>query len=121
MGSLGGILLAWLMPDDGILVAAAAALFVGGLVLAARIPGDDEDPGWFVIDEVVAVMLVPLGLGRGWPILLGSFLLFRLFDITKPPPIKRLERIPRGWGVMLDDVLAAVFAHGVLRLVLWLV
>ena len=46
-------------------------------------------------------------------------MLFRLFDIWKPWPIKRVELIPGGWGIMLDDVVAAAYAHAVLRLVLW--
>ena len=116
-GTLGGVLLAWLLPDDPVLAGAAAAGFVLGLVLARRMPG--KDPGWFVLDEVAAYMLVPLGLGRDWTVLAGAFVLFRLFDILKPPPIRKLEFIPGGWGVMLDDLLAAAYAHAVLRLILW--
>jgi phosphatidylglycerophosphatase A len=118
-GTLGGVLLAWLIPGDLPLVLAAAAVFVFGLVLANGLR--TKDPGWFVVDEVAAYMLVPLGLGRdGW-VLLGAFLLFRIFDIAKPPPIKRIELIPGGWGVMLDDLMAAAYAHAVLRLIVWFV
>lgn len=111
--------MAWLIPGDLPLVLAAAAVFVFGLVLANGLR--TKDPGWFVVDEVAAYMLVPLGLGRdGW-VLLGAFLLFRIFDIAKPPPIKRIELIPGGWGVMLDDLMAAAYAHAVLRLIVWFV
>ena len=115
---MGGVLLAWLLPNDVALAVAAAAVFVLGLLLAARMPG--KDPGWFVLDEVAAYMLMPLGLGRGGLVLAAAFVFFRLFDITKPPPIKRVEKIGGGWGVMLDDLLAAAYAYPLLHLVLWL-
>jgi phosphatidylglycerophosphatase A len=118
-GTLGGVLLAWLLPDDRALAGAAALVFVAGLFLAREIPG--KDPGWFVVDEVAAYMLMPIGLGRDWKILAASFVLFRVFDIAKPPPIKKVELIPGGWGVMLDDLVAAAYGYAVLRAVLWFV
>jgi phosphatidylglycerophosphatase A len=118
-GTLGGVLLAWLLPGDLPLFLAAAVIFAFGVGLANGLR--TKDPGWFVVDEVAAYMLVPLGLGRdGW-VLAGAFVFFRIFDIAKPPPIKRLEFIPGGWGVMLDDTLAALYAHAVLRLIVWFV
>jgi len=118
-GTLGGVLLAWLCPSDLALIATAAAVFTVGLLLAARLGG--ADPGWFVLDEVAAYLLVPLTLGRSWWVWGGAFLFFRVFDIAKPWPIRRLEKVPGGWGVMLDDLLAALYAHAALRLLLPLV
>jgi phosphatidylglycerophosphatase A len=118
-GTLGGVAIAWFCRTDLALLVAAAAVFVLGQVLAARLKG--ADPGWFVLDEVAAYLLVPIGLGRGWLVWGGAFAFFRLFDIAKPWPIRHLERIPGGWGVMLDDLLAAFYAHAALRLLLWLV
>ncbi|MHC4408547.1 MAG: phosphatidylglycerophosphatase A family protein [Planctomycetota bacterium] len=116
-GTLGGVLLVWLLPGDLPLFLAAAVTFGIGVVLANGLR--TKDPGWFVVDEVAAYMLVPLGLGRdGW-VLAVAFVLFRIFDIAKPPPTKRLEFIPGGWGVMLDDLMAAAYAHAVLRLIVW--
>jgi phosphatidylglycerophosphatase A len=79
-----------------------------------------NDPGEVVADEFagqsVTFLLYPLfgadnlspsGL---WLIALAGFMLFRLFDITKPPPIRKLEKLPRGWGILADDLLAGVFA-----------
>ncbi|MFQ5779653.1 MAG: phosphatidylglycerophosphatase A [Nitrospiria bacterium] len=76
----------------------------------------EKDAGQIVIDEIVAMMAVLFFLpsSPGWWI--SGFLLFRLFDIAKPPPIRRLERLPGGWGVMIDDLIAAVYTVGVLRL-----
>lgn len=73
------------------------------------------DPGHVVIDEVagqmVTFLLVP---HASWKLLLAGFGLFRVFDITKPFPAGRAERLPGGWGIMLDDVIAGVYALGAL-------
>lgn len=76
-----------------------------------------RDPGRIIVDEVVAVPLCFVGLGGvggsiyllgGWPVLLAGFLLFRLYDITKPWVIGRVQRLPGGIGCVMDDVLAAL-------------
>ena len=113
-GTLGGVALAWALPNDMWLAVAAAVVFVVGLLLAPK-----GDPGWYVLDEVAAYMLVPLTLGREWLVLGLAFVCFRIFDIAKPWPIRRVERVGGAWGIMLDDVLAAVYAHALLRCALW--
>jgi phosphatidylglycerophosphatase A len=83
--------------------------------------GHDGSP--IVIDEV-AGMLVTFagisfaGLNRNWLYVLAGFLLFRLFDIVKPFPIGRLQHLPKGYGVMADDLLAGVYANVALRLIM---
>jgi phosphatidylglycerophosphatase A len=57
---------------------------------------------------------------RSWELLLAAFFLFRVFDIVKPPPLKRLARLPAGWGVMADDAGAALYTLVTLGLALWL-
>lgn len=93
---------------------------------AARQLGD-PDPGPVVLDEIVALPLAlagyaglwwwqagelpaPAQLRQWWPALVAAFVLFRLFDIWKPWPIRALQRLPGGWGVVLDDVAAGVVA-----------
>jgi phosphatidylglycerophosphatase A len=77
-----------------------------------------DDPGPVVIDEVLG-MLVTLFLNPvGWGGALLAFLLFRFFDVVKPYPADRLERLHGGFGVMADDVMAAVYANIGLRLLL---
>jgi phosphatidylglycerophosphatase A len=79
------------------------------------------DPGPVVIDEVVGMLItlafVPVGLAGA----LTGFVLFRVFDVIKPFPAGRLERLPGGLGVMADDAMAAVYANVCLRLVQWAV
>ncbi len=83
----------------------------------------EDDPGWIVIDEWLGlgVCLLPL-LATGhdeWPVWLGALLLFRLFDILKPWPIRPLEHIgPAWWSIMADDMLAGLFATVSLLLLL---
>jgi phosphatidylglycerophosphatase A len=81
-----------------------------------------SDPSFVIYDEIVTVPIVFLGQGSmdlpPVSILLSGFLLHRFFDITKPPPIRQLEMLPGGWGIMLDDVAAAAFACIVLTLAL---
>ena len=83
-----------------------------------------EDPQCVVIDEVSGqhiTLLLGLGLHLfNWKYMLLGFILFRVFDIWKPYPVRRLEKLPGGWGIMADDWMAAVYAALVLRLVLHL-
>jgi phosphatidylglycerophosphatase A len=76
-----------------------------------------EDPGAVVIDEVagtlLTLLLIPVGL---WGALAG-FLVFRVFDIAKPWPVRRFEELPSGLGIMADDLMAGVYGHVVMRLV----
>jgi phosphatidylglycerophosphatase A len=64
---------------------------------------------------LVTLFLVPVG----WAGMIGAFLLFRLFDIVKPYPANRLERLHGGLGIMADDVMAGVYANLALRLCIW--
>ena len=105
---------------SGSLAAQAAAIVVvfvagswsGGI--AERHYGA-TDPGAVVIDEVLG-MLITLFLNPvGWTGALVGFLLFRLFDVIKPYPANRLERLHGGLGIMCDDAMAAVYANMVLR------
>ena len=69
-----------------------------------------EDPGFVVIDEVAGQLFALILLPADWQHALLALLLFRLFDITKPGPIRRLEALPNGTGIMLDDVAAGLLA-----------
>jgi phosphatidylglycerophosphatase A len=116
VGSLGGIGIVYLLSlggwNPGLSLIYFAVLFLIGIP-ATRVGQayyKKIDPKQVVIDEIAVMPLVfvavPITL---WTLGLG-FLLFRVFDIAKPYPIKKLEQIPGPWGVMLDDVLAAIFA-----------
>lgn len=105
-------------------VALLAALFYVGALAAGRAERlfGQKDPGQVVIDEVLGQWLTLLPLAApDLPELVAGFVLFRLFDITKLPPIHASERwLPGGYGVMIDDVLAGVYAGVLLALLHWL-
>lgn len=119
IGTLGAVALYYLISDFSLL---AYSLFLPGFIIfSVWAAGEAEkslgrvDPQQIVIDEVcgylVTMLLVPPTLTN---IIIG-FVLFRLFDILKPPPIAKLERLHGGFGIVMDDVLAGVYANIVLE------
>lgn len=104
-----GIVPPWQLPALASLVILSISI---GVPAASRISEASgvKDPPCVVIDEVagqlIALIHVPLSLGA----LLAAFLLFRGFDIVKPPPIRQLERLPSGIGVVVDDLAAGIYA-----------
>jgi phosphatidylglycerophosphatase A len=89
-----------------------------GVVASSKCESESnkKDPGNIVIDEVVGQFLVLFQMGEEWLPLLLSFFLFRLFDIVKPIPIRKVENFPSGWGIMMDDLLAAIYAGVIINL-----
>jgi phosphatidylglycerophosphatase A len=122
-----GMPLAWAIaqiPGVGWQIAAILVLFAVGIPIATaanRALGAAKDHQAIVWDEIVAMpvtfLLVPLA---NWKAGVAGFLLFRLFDITKPPPARQLERLPEGLGIMSDDLMAAVYAALALAALAWL-
>jgi phosphatidylglycerophosphatase A len=136
-GTLGGVALAlllklWLCPREGwsfgvAAGAAAAAILAAGVALGpwAERWYRVKDPKPFVLDEVMGYLVALLRLrpdgptllkegpgwmeGPNWKELLLAFLMFRAFDVLKPWPARRLEYLPRGWGIMLDDLVAGIY------------
>jgi phosphatidylglycerophosphatase A len=115
-------------PWWGIAAAAVVCIFVG--VAAGTRPMEDfgqKDPHAFVLDETAGMLIAGLAAwwtesGRAAAIVLAvAFLWFRVTDITKPPPARQLERLPRGWGIVFDDVAAGLMALGltILCLLAW--
>ena len=123
-GSAAGLLLFWAVRASGSLaveLAVVLAVTAVGVVVATRAESATgrHDPGLIVIDETAGMLVtlaaVPVGFGGA----VAGFLAFRLFDIVKPFPARRAERLPGGWGVMADDLVAGVYAQALLRLFLW--
>ena len=102
----------------GTLIAAIVATAAGipAATVVARESGR-EDPGHVVIDEVAGQLIALIAIRPDWQHAAISLLLFRLFDILKPPPIRQLERVPAGAGIMLDDVAAGLLALAVAQLI----
>ena len=116
-GSLAAAVAGWgVLAAGGRWALAGAALLATGAGLWA-IPraGGDADPSWVVIDEVAGMWLTMLPLSRPKPAsVLAAFLLFRLFDIAKPGPVRAIDRMPGRVGVMGDDLAAGLAAGALL-------
>jgi phosphatidylglycerophosphatase A len=94
----------------------AVGLGIPAATIAARESGR-KDPGFVVIDEVAGQWIALLGSAVSWRDGLIALLLFRAFDITKPFPVRQLEALPEGWGIVFDDVAAGLYALGVVTVV----
>ena len=110
-----------LTPEEGsIQLLLCTAVFFAGVLAANKTDilwGKDSSK--VVIDEVLGMMVAVLLLPKTASVVIGSFILFRLFDIFKPLGIRRAERLKKGWGVMIDDLWAGVYANIGMQLVVY--
>jgi phosphatidylglycerophosphatase A len=111
----------------GARTAGAVASYVGHRLTATAArtkklfqPGGhgSPDPSMVVIDEIVGVWIAIFLLPPTLPAYACAFVAFRGFDILKPPPAQQLERVPGGWGIMLDDVVAGIYANIVSQVII---
>ncbi len=100
------------------LLAAVALALIPGIPAATIVARESgrPDPGFVVIDEVAGQWIALLFCPADWGHAIVALVLFRLFDILKPPPARQLERLPAGWGIVFDDVAAGLYALGVASL-----
>jgi phosphatidylglycerophosphatase A len=103
-----------------ILIALAVVVTLVGIPAATRVAraSDKKDPSFVVVDEVAGQLISLIAVPLGWKTFLAGFILFRVFDIFKPPPVRQLERLPEGAGIVLDDVAAGIYALVVMQLLL---
>jgi len=92
-----------------------------GIPAATRVAraSASEDPQFVVIDEVAGQLIALIAVPLEWKTFLVGFILFRVFDILKPPPVRQLEHLPEGTGIVLDDVAAGIYALAVMQLLLY--
>lgn len=126
-GSAATVLLWWIVSRW--IPVSSQAVTAGGLALIAvliGIPAATEvsratglkDPQFVVIDEVAGQLIAYIAAPVTWKCLLLGFILFRAFDIVKPWPVRNLERLPEGTGIVIDDVGAGLYALAVMQIVL---
>src|SRR5215470_15617600 len=126
-GSLCAILL-WIIAMDftpprwqpevlGILIILAIAIGIPAATQMCRSTGI-KDPGFVVIDEVAGQWITLLLAPVTWKTAAVGFILFRGFDIVKPPPVRQLEKLPEGTGIVVDDVAAGIYALAVMQVLL---
>ena len=127
VGSLAGLAIAFAMHT----YAAVTAMGMGWLAVLLAMPGiwaadavaresGNKDPQTVVVDEVIGQWMTLAGATAfNWKSWLLAFALFRLFDIWKPPPVRQLERLPGGLGIIADDAMAGVYGALVLFAAGW--
>ena len=105
-----------------VLIALAAVITLVGIPAATLVSraAAKKDPSIVVIDEVAGQLISLIAVPLSWQTFLAGFILFRVFDILRPPPVRQLERLPEGTGIVLDDVAAGVYALAVMQLLLHL-
>ena len=117
-GSLGALLLWLLLPISfSIHLSVIVFLFVLGVYSSNKMAKymDDHDPSEVVIDEAVGMGISLFMLPHSFGLYLLAFVLFRTFDVLKPSFIYRVQDLPGGWGIMLDDVLAGLFTFAIVN------
>jgi phosphatidylglycerophosphatase A len=129
-GTWGSIttVLAWALASSQIqpayrtasTLAAAAFITLIGIPAATSVSraSGKKDPQFVVIDEVAGQLVALIAVPLTWKSFLASLILFRAFDILKPPPVRQLERLPGGSGIVIDDLGAGLYALVVMHLLL---
>ena len=120
MGSLGGLIVYFLVKDNEVLYGFTILfIFLLGVIFAGEAEKiyKRKDPSMIVIDEACGMLLslffVPISM---FSVILGFFL-FRIFDILKPPPAKRMEKMTGSLGIMFDDIIAAMYTNLILQII----
>ena len=122
VGTLAGLGLYWILSrycSSELYFLILALLFITGILIGKKAEEafEKKDCRKFVLDEVfgilIALAMVPFGLFY----IITGFILFRIFDILKPFPAKSLEKLPYGWGVMLDDAAAGIYTNLALQII----
>jgi phosphatidylglycerophosphatase A len=121
VGSLVGLVLYLLVMTIPVTerIAVAVALFCVGVFASSRVETTwkIKDPHPVVIDEIVGMWIALLFVPYDFIYFIGAFVLFRLFDIIKPFPARQAELLKGGWGIMLDDVVAGIYANAAIQCV----
>ncbi|WP_035571288.1 phosphatidylglycerophosphatase A family protein [Halonatronum saccharophilum] len=122
-GTLVGLILVWILLAIGVAIdfPLVFIITIAGIYLAQK--AEDyygvKDAQQIVIDEIAGFFVAMYGLGAN--MLIPAFVLFRIFDILKPPPIRNLQEFHGGVGIMLDDILAGIIANILIRMVIFFV
>lgn len=126
-GSAATILLWWILGHwirgswqiVAVIGLAVVAIAIG-IPAATRVARETglKDPQVVVIDEVAGQLITLIAAPLSWKTLLAGFILFRVFDTLKPPPVRQLEKLPEGAGIVVDDIGAGLYALAVMRILL---
>jgi len=127
MGALAILILYWIMPPIStleLLIIIFVLTIVG--IYSATLTEEEVkqklgsekgvDPKIVIIDEIIGMLIALVAIPKTTKYVIAAFLLFRVFDIVKPYPIRKIEKLPTGWGIVFDDVMAGIYANLLLQL-----
>lgn len=127
MGALAILILYWIMPPIStleLLIIIFVLTIVG--IYSATLTEEEVkqklgsekgvDPKIVIIDEIIGMLITLVAIPKTTKYVIAAFLLFRVFDIVKPYPIRKIEKLPTGWGIVFDDVMAGIYANLLLQL-----
>jgi phosphatidylglycerophosphatase A len=121
VGSAAALALYWVLPftDNGTILSLCALtfLFLGLPAATALENRHGDDPSLVVVDEAVGMWIAVAFLPKIWWVALGAFFLFRIFDIFKPAPARQFDNMRGGGGIMMDDVIAGLYANIVMQII----
>ncbi len=122
IGSAVALPVCWLIADLPVwieIVGLLVLFFIGVRLSSIVENGSGQvDPGYIVLDEVLGMWISVFTLPKHFLLFFAAFVSFRILDIAKPIPVSHLQKLPGGWGVMLDDVMAGIYSASVIHLVL---
>lgn len=122
MGSLAILIVYWICPEMNslqllliIIGLTAIGIFTATITeqqMKSKLGQDrGTDPGIIVIDEIIGMLIALIAVPKTTFYLIAAFILFRIFDIVKPYPARKMEQLPGGWGIVLDDLVAGIYAN----------
>ena len=127
MGALAILILYWIMPPIStreLLIIIFVLTIVG--IYSATLTEEEVkqklgsekgvDPKIVIIDEIIGMLIALVAIPKTAKYVIAAFFLFRVFDIVKPYPIRKIEKLPTGWGIVFDDVMAGIYANLLLQL-----
>jgi len=123
VASVFAMAILWIFtPSDTVILFIIITSLILGTVTSEKVAkeSNSKDPSYVVIDEFAGYLVAVVFLPMNWQVLVAGFVLFRFFDILKPPPIRQAEKIGGGLGIMLDDFLAGIFSNLLIRVFLLL-
>ncbi|MDP3731412.1 MAG: phosphatidylglycerophosphatase A [Candidatus Omnitrophota bacterium] len=120
VGSIGGLIVYFLVRNNEVLYGFSLLfLFILGVIFAGEAERiyKRKDPRMIVIDEACGMLLALFFVPKGMFSVILGFFLFRIFDILKPPPARRLEKLTGALGIMFDDIIAAIYTNFILQII----
>jgi len=121
LGSLAGLAVCIALHNNiFIYLSVFVILFIAGVITSEKVEKatGDKDPSYIIIDEFACIFIVFLFIPIRLPVLLTGFAIYRIIDIVKIPPLKRLDRQSGGWAIMLDDLAAGIYTNLILQVLI---